>query len=86
MSGSFLVKDNWGKKSSRTILNAYKFHCVFKPEYMHIKLENTISLESQIGYNCLPNVLQISFNHQYKHDELIYTTIKFSFYAKNYNS
>ena len=28
---------------------------------MHIKLENTISLESQIGYNCLPNVLQISF-------------------------
>ena len=38
MSGSFLVKDNWGKKSSRTILNAYKFHCVFKSEYMHIKI------------------------------------------------
>ena len=38
MSGSFLVKDNWGKKSSRTILNAYKFHCVFKSEYMHIRI------------------------------------------------
>ena len=58
MSGSFLVKDNWGKKSSRTILNAYKFHCVFKSEYMHIKIPS----DKKLGYTM--TLRQTSFTNQ----------------------